>query len=251
MEQVKKKKQHRKVPVRKRILQLLVLLVLAAAAAFGLYVSRYYHADETARAALVSTDTVTVQKEKTYYLFDGPGEKTAYIFYPGAKVETESYAPLMQQIAESGIDVFLVDMPFHLAFFGMNRADAVIAENEEYDSWYIGGHSLGGAMAANYAAENPEKLDGAILMAAYPTKSLDSEDFQVISFYGSEDQVLNMEHFEEGRTFMPADYFEVKISGGNHAGFGNYGEQEGDGTASVSAQEQQRITADTIAEQLH
>lgn len=230
----------------KKICKIAVSIFLVMIVAFGIYVSRYYHADETALAALNDTENVSVQTENGYILFDGPGEGAAYIFYPGAKVETESYAPLMRQIAESGMDVYLVDMPFHLAFFGMNRAGEIMDENEAYDRWYIGGHSLGGAMAASYAAKHLEELDGVILMAAYPTSSLMDENFTVLSFYGSEDQVLNQDSFIKGRTYMPENYHEMQIEGGNHAGFGNYGEQDGDGTASISASEQQQIVVDMI-----
>ncbi len=99
----------------------------------------------------------------------------------------------MLKIAESGMDAFLVKMPFRLAFFGTNQASTIMDEQTEYESWYIGGHSLGGAMAAAYAAKHLEELSGAILLATYPTASLVSDDFQVLSLYGSEDQVLNME----------------------------------------------------------
>ncbi len=230
----------------KKICKIAVSILLVMIVAFGIYVSRYYHADEAALAALNDTENVSVRTENGYILFDGPGEGVAYIFYPGAKVETESYAPLMRRIAESGMDVYLVDMPFHLAFFGMNRAGEIMVENEAYDRWYIGGHSLGGAMAASYAAKHLEELDGVILMAAYPTSSLMADDFTVLSLYGSEDQVLNQDSFIKGRTYMPENYHDMQIEGGNHAGFGNYGEQSGDGTASISASEQQQIVVNMI-----
>ncbi len=213
---------------------------------FQMYASQYYGADADAAEAVVSDNTVMVQETDSYYYFDGPGESDAYIFYPGAKVETVSYAPLMQKIAETGMDVFLVDMPYHLAFFGINRADDIMKQYSDYTAWYIGGHSLGGAMAAEYAADHLDELDGAILMAAYPTKSLKADGFQVISFYGSEDQVLNMDKFEAGRAYMPEDYYEVEIAGGNHAQFGSYGNQKGDGTASISAEKQQDIVVEQI-----
>ncbi|MDO4620677.1 MAG: alpha/beta hydrolase [Lachnospiraceae bacterium] len=220
------------------------------AIAFFIYTARYYHADASAMQALESSETVQVRKEQNCYFFDGPGEKTAYVFYPGAKVETESYASLVRRIAEGGIDVFLTDMPFHLAFFGMNRAGQIIENHTEYESWFIGGHSLGGAMAANYAAGHADLFDGAILFASYPTKSLQKDGFRVFSFYGSEDLVLNRSSLEKGRAYMPEDYTEVEIAGGNHAQFGNYGEQKGDGSASISAEEQQKKAVDVIEESI-
>ena len=101
-------------------------------------------------------------------------------------------------------------------------------------------------MAASYASGHMESLNGLVLLAAYPTKSLKSDSFSVLSIYGSEDGVLNMEKVEEGKGKMPADYTEICIEGGNHAQFGNYGEQKGDHTAGISRKEQQKQTVDAI-----
>lgn len=101
-------------------------------------------------------------------------------------------------------------------------------------------------MAASYASGHLESLNGLVLLAAYPTKSLKSDSFSVLSIYGSEDGVLNMEKVEEGKSQMPADYTEICIEGGNHAQFGNYGEQKGDHTAGISWEEQQKQTVDAI-----
>ena len=119
-------------------------------------------------------------------------------------------------------------------------------DSYEYDHWYLAGHSLGGAMAASYASGHLESLNGLALLAAYPTKSLKSDSFSVLSIYGSEDGVLNMEKVEKGKSQMPADYTEICIEGGNHARFGNYGEQKGDHTAEISREEQQKQTVDAI-----
>lgn len=123
------------------------------------------------------------------------------------------------------------------------------AEEYEYEHWYVSGHSLGGAMAANFAAEHGEKLEGLVLFAAYATKEL-PDNLCTVSVYGSEDNVLNMEKVESGRVYMPADYTEYCIQGGNHAWFAYYGEQDGDGTATVTREEQQRLTVDAIVNKL-
>lgn len=101
-------------------------------------------------------------------------------------------------------------------------------------------------MAASYASGHLESLNGLVLLAAYPTKSLKSDSFSVLSLYGSEDGVLNMEKMEEGKAYMPVDYAEVCIEGGNHAQFGNYGEQKGDHAADISREEQQAQTVEAI-----
>lgn len=223
-----------------------VVVIAALAVIFVVYTSDYYKADETAVKALASDETVAVSQTEYGWLFDGPSEETALVFYPGAKVEETAYAPFLRSLAESGVDVCLVKMPFHLAFFGKDKATAII-ESGAWQQWYIGGHSLGGAMAASYAADHPDALDGVVLCAAYPTKALD-EDLTEVLIYGSEDGVLNLTKVSEGAQYAPPDLAEHIIDGGNHAQFGNYGEQSGDGTAAISADEQQKEAVNVITE---
>lgn len=255
-------------------------LIAAICVAFFIYTSNYYHADSYALSKLESSETVTVSKTEYGWLFDGPSETDTLIFYPGAKVEETAYAPLMHRLAAEGMDVCLVKMPFHLAFFGMNEATDIIAYYDasadyHYEHWYLGGHSLGGAMAAVYAAgeetqggaaaagqaeasgaaaeqtaasgsaDSTPHLTGLILLAAYPTKPL-REDLKVITIYGSEDGVLNMAKIEEGKQYLPIGSELYELAGGNHAQFGNYGPQRGDGEAAISADEQQKKTVELI-----
>lgn len=212
------------------------------------YVNDYYHAEDYVNAYLTSSETVTVTTEDNIVFLDGAGTEDALIFYPGAKVEYTAYVPLFYKLAEHGVDCFVVKMPCNLAILGMGKA-ADIMEEYSYDNWYLSGHSLGGAMAANFAADNAKNLDGLVLLAAYATKKL-PENLPVVSVYGSEDKVLNMESYESGRDYMPADYTELCIEGGNHAWFAYYGEQEGDGTADITKENQQEKTVNVILEMI-
>lgn len=223
------------------VLVFLAVLIIACV----VYVGDYYHSDESVKEFLAGTENVSVTEIEGGLFLDGPGEDRAVIFYPGAKVEYTAYLPLFTELAEQGADCFVLKMPCNLAIFGRNRADDVL-KNYEYESWYLAGHSLGGAMAASYASSHPEELEGLILLAAYPTKNLTSDQLAVLTVYGSEDQVLNMQKLEEGRKYMPKNYSEICIKGGNHAGFGVYGEQKGDGRAKISQQEQQKQTVDAV-----
>jgi len=211
----------------------LILLV------FLLWASDYYHADQTALEAMIPDDKVKVRTVSTGWVFDGPSEDTAFIFYPGAKVEAVSYGPILHEIARKEADVYLVDMPMNLAFFGINRADQII-NSTSYDHYYLGGHSLGGAMAAMYAADHDsDSLEGLILLAAYPIKNL---DIDVLLLYGSQDRILNMDKVKKVEELAPepGQYSKYIIEGGNHAQFGNYGKQKGDGQAWISAVDQQK-----------
>lgn len=113
------------------------------------YVQDYYHT--TDMSALKNIENVKVKQTGFGYFFDGPGKNTALIFYPGAKVEDLTYAKLMKKIAQKGVDCFLVHMPCNLAVLNPNKADKVQKEYS-YGHWYMAGHSLGGAMASNYAS---------------------------------------------------------------------------------------------------
>ena len=235
---------------RKRdVVLILLLLMCLLAAGCVWYVTDYYKCEEEVQSYFQNNGPVKLEEMENGLLLDGPGNEHAFMFYPGAKVEYTAYVPLLYQIAENGTDVFLLKMPCNLAFLEMNRADDIIS-SYEYAHWYLGGHSLGGAMAAAYAAEHLDRLDGLVLLAAYPTKSLQAEEFSVLLLYGSEDGVLQMEKVEQGRAYMPDEYTEICIQGGNHAQFGNYGAQKKDGVATLSREEQQGKTVRAICEMM-
>ena len=225
------------------------VLLAAVAVFFGIYVNTYYHADASAGAFLVSDEQVRVEKTEYGWFLDGPSEENAMVFYPGAKVEETAYAPLLHRFAEEGMDVCLVKMPFRLAFLGIGKASDVMAQYD-YENWYIGGHSLGGAMSAVFAADHGDELRGAVLLAAYATKKLDDDLLEIV-IYGSEDGVLNRAKTEEGRQFAPGtkgNYLELVIDGGNHAFIGSYGSQKGDGEARITAEEQQEKIVSLVME---
>ena len=136
----------------------------------------------------------------------------------------------------------LVEMPYNLAVFNSNAAGDIMKEFKKIENWYIGGHSLGGAMASSFAAEHEGDLKGLVLLAAYPTDKL---EIPVLSIYGSEDGVLNREKYDDS-IGLAENLIEIVIKGGNHAQFGNYGEQSGDGKATISKEEQWNQTVKQI-----
>ncbi|WP_232050868.1 alpha/beta fold hydrolase [Arabiibacter massiliensis] len=231
-------------------LAIIAVVVFAGAAAFAVYASDYYHADDTARESLASTAALPVAQGDGYLAFGDASARTGIVLYPGAKVEYSAYAPLMRDLAERGYLAVVVEMPFNFAFFGIDAADRVRAAYPQVGIWWVGGHSLGGSMAAQYAANHADDdaLGGVVLLGAYSASDLSATDLGAIVVYGSNDQVLNRDKLAEGAVKLPADAETVVIEGGNHAGFGDYGPQEGDGEAAVSADEQQEQAADAIAQ---
>lgn len=215
------------------------MLLLALLGAGYTYLNTGYSADEFALAALEPVEGIAVtMPAEDLVIFAAEEPRAGLIFYPGGKVEHLAYAPLLRELAREGITCVLTEMPFDLAVLDMDAAEKARDQVPEIDRWYIGGHSLGGAMAASYAAEHAADYEGLILLAAYATNDLNNSGLKVISLYGSEDAVLDMEKYREYRANLPENTAEAVLEGGNHAGFGSYGPQEGDGIAAVTAEEQ-------------
>ena len=229
------------------ILSVCLALLLVIGIGGYAYVSDYYHADETALEVMAyQTDRVQTEQDGDVIWFVPEDPIAGLIFYPGGKVEHTAYAPLLHACAENGILCALVRMPGNLAVLDPNAADGLQEAYPEITTWYIAGHSLGGAMASNYAAAHAEDFDGLILLAAYSTKDLTGTPLRVLSVYGSEDGVMNRDSYEKNRANLPADTTEVVLDGGCHAQFGCYGPQDGDGIPTISGEEQLRQTAEAI-----
>ena len=225
-----------------------VLLVIAAAViSCALYLNDYYRADHEAIAALAPMDNMTRQTLADHTLVYAPEDaKTGFIFYPGGKVDYTAYAPLMEACASQGILCVLIEMPFNLAVLDMDAAEGIQEQFPEIEHWYIGGHSLGGSMAASYLADHTDAFAGLVLLGSYSTADLSDTPVEVLSVYGSEDMVLNREKYDENKSNLPDDFTEIVIDGGCHAYFGMYGEQDGDGTPKISNKEQIDITVNAL-----
>lgn len=223
-------------------------LILALGTIGFIYIQDYYHADNKAIEAF-SANVTNISRETLdngYKVYAPKDATKGLIFYPGGKVEYNAYAPLMEACANQGILCILVEMPANLAVFDIDAADGLQEKYPEITSWYIGGHSLGGSMAASYIADQTS-FDGLVLLGAYSTADLSDNGLSVLSMYGSEDQVLNHEKYEQYKGNLPSNFKEVIIEGGNHAGFGMYGAQAGDGTSTITNEEQIKQTAKQIS----
>ncbi len=225
---------------------LLAAVILASAFGWEWLENGSYPAGETDLSAFASDAAVAVTKEKGRIVFAPREADRGFIFYPGGRVSHQAYAPLMRALAEEGWLCVLLEMPFDLAVLDANAAEGIPALYPQIEMWAIGGHSLGGAIAANHAAGQPDSYDALVLLAAYATKDLSESGLQAVSLYGENDGVLRMDKVEACRGNLPQDSVEIVIPGGNHALFGDYGRQKGDGEASISMQEQLAAVAEAM-----
>ena len=230
----KQKKTHY---LRKTVIGLFVVILLIMGG-FYIYTLDYYRADVEVEK-LIEQEPERIQTDGSLTIVYPEGKsdnKIGLVFYPGGKVEAIAYLPLLFQLSEQGITCVLTEMPFNLAVFDTKAADKVYQAYPEIDQWFLAGHSLGGAMASSYVEKNADKLEGLILLGAYP---INDADISTLAIYGTEDVQLDLTKLESTAN-------QLEIWGGNHAYFGNYGEQEGDGVASISREEQQSIAVKTI-----
>lgn len=226
------------------VLGFVLVLVIACA----VYLCDYYHAEPAALETFAPVGVIGAETtEGGDRVFGSKDADVGFIFYPGGKVESLAYVPLMRALTEKGVLCVLVEMPFHLAVFDMDAAEGIQQQYPEIERWYIGGHSLGGSMAAAYVADCPDAFEGLVLLGSYSTADLSRTDLKVLSVYGSEDKVLNRENYEENRKNLPKDFVEIILEGGCHAYFGMYGAQKGDGTPTLTNEEQITATADAFA----
>lgn len=236
-----------------RIVAVVILVVALIFIGFLVWAGRPAMATTEALGALTTDESVIVTT--TPWLVFTPVTPTAttgLIFYPGGLVDPRAYAPAARAIAAEGYLVAIVPMPFNLAVLAPNRGLDVIAAYPTIEQWAVGGHSLGGAMAANFAASQEEVVKALILWASYPASNnslAQRANLQVTSIYGTNDGLTTLDKIEESRALLPSDSTFVAIEGGNHAQFGWYGAQDGDNPATIPPAEQaaQTITATLAA----
>jgi pimeloyl-ACP methyl ester carboxylesterase len=206
-----------------------------------------------ALAALEADSLVRVTTDR-WLVFEPANEEptTALVLYPGARVDPRSYAPPARAIAREGYLVVIVPMPLNLAVCAPDAAADVISAYPDISQWTIGGHSLGGAMAARFAYNHPTEVQGLVLWAAYPDSSndLSHRDLAVTSIYATRDGLATTAKIDASRPLLPPSSHWVVIEGGNHAQFGWYGPQSGDNPAIISQEQQQRQVVQATLELL-
>jgi hypothetical protein len=200
--------------------------------------------------ALRSNELVQVTDEPWLTFAPNHGASiTGFVFYPGGRVDPRAYAPLMRAIALDGYLVIAPKMPINMAVFNPNVADKIMAYHPEIEHWIIGGHSVGGAMAAQYTSKHPEDIAGLAIWASYPPNSADLSELAipVVSIYGSRELRVNDTSVGERKHLLPKTTRYVRIEGGDHHQFGSYETNPADHLATISrASQHAQIIAATL-----
>jgi hypothetical protein len=225
-----------------RPLGLLIILVLVVATAGFLWYAQPQPLLPEATAALASTPGSAFEQGQDGRLTYTPTahEPTVgLILYPGGKVPPAAYAPAARDIAENGYLVVIVPVPFNLAVFGIDAATAVIADHPEIGRWAVGGHSLGGSMAAQFVDGHPGIVKGLVLWAAYSAADLADDALSVALIYGTLDAGVASYTSPENLAKLGPHVTTTIIEGGNHEQMGWYTGQPNDPPATISRQAQQ------------
>lgn len=214
--------------------KILIVIAFFSIMAFFIYTSFYY---ETDFDGYTPGGNVIELDNDTYLIKSKDLTDKALIFYPGAKVEFTAYIPLLEQLSqEANIDIYLEKMLYNLPPFSANKAMDTIESVKGINQWYIGGHSLGGIQASKFAEANENLISGLILLGSY--NYYDFSASKTLTIYGSLE--------EDIKSKIDYDHNVFEIEGGNHAQFGNYGDQRGDAQAQISRQDQQAQTVNII-----
>lgn len=220
----------------KWIIGIVITLVILLSIMIVVVKNKEYQPSTAAQTAAQNT-TVVDKAIK----FPGDTKKPIVIFYSGALVEPKSYSIWAQRVAQAGFTVYIVRFPLDLAILQSNAADKFQGQHQ----YFIGGHSLGGTMASRYAKNHQKNLQGIFLLASYPENKVDLHEINrpVLSLTATNDGILNRTNYKKAKKRLPNNTVYEQISGGNHAGFGSYGKQNGDNQASISNRKQQLIAS--------
>lgn len=229
-----------------RIVTTLIAVLLTAVVVY----TRPLSAERVALDATVDGGGVEVSDGATALTMQ-PAEptRTGLVFYPGAKVDPRAYSRLLRPLAEAGHPIVVAKQPYNLAVLGIDVADRWVGDPDDgVDRWVVGGHSLGGAMAASYAEDERSELVGLLLYAAYPAGDLSDRDLAVLSVSGTNDGLSTPDKIADSVTDLPATAEFRAVEGAIHAYFGDYGTQRGDGEPGVDRETAQReIVTATLA----
>lgn len=219
----------------KKFLLFVWIVIFFACASFLLWTQFYYHAETDALSRVMNNAEVSISEEKKTITITPLNKnlKYTFIFYPWAKVDAHSYLAKLWKIATDNSVKIIISKPlFHLQIFDINAAADISWENI-----IIGGHSLGGSMACEYAANHSNNISGMILFWAYCNADISELWIEALILSASHDEILSPSKIESYRHNLGADNTFFILDGSVHAQFWDYGPQKGDGTSTLTDKE--------------
>ncbi len=211
------------------------ILLAMGVAGFLFWASNPSLAESGPLAEAQSSSAVQYSEQNGYFSLTRDDALQGFVFYPGGHVAAEAYLAKLEKVVEvAPVNIYVPKMPLSLAIFGVNKADAIIKANPGIKNWYVGGHSLGGAMACRYALDHQEDLQGLVLVSSYCDRSIANSKLAVITVVGDQDKLVTLDKLKPFLANIPKQSQLAVIEGANHGQMGNYGAQPGDGKATVT-----------------
>ncbi len=239
-------KKNDEIDIKKRFAMYFIIILLFVVSFFT-WMSNGYTLQESERSYLESNSTVevTTEGEYTYFIPKNIKSTKGFILYPGERIDSSAYAKLCNNIASYGYKVISVEMPFNYSKFGKNKANEVIKQNSDITKWVIGGDSIGGSVACEYAIDK-KNVDGIVLISSYSKENISKMEIDVLSIWGSKDSVISYTKLIDSRKNLPRDAQYIEIEGANHSQFANYGTYSRDEEALISSDDQMSKTVEYI-----
>lgn len=238
-----------------RILLAVPALVLSFLSVVLMVYARPAAAEPQASAALRSENGVRLADRLTWYELvpsreDKSGRPikptTGLVFLPGARIDPRAYAPQLRRLAAAGYLVVVLKEPFGLSVFDRDHAQKVLDNHPEIAHWAVGGHSLGGTIAASFA-DDQRRVEGLLLLASYPASRVERGDLKVTSVSGDQDGRTTRADVDRSRANLPPETRFLVLPGAAHSTFADYGPQPGDGTPTTDrTQAQEQVAAAAI-----
>jgi dienelactone hydrolase len=168
------------------------------------------------------------------------------VFIPGARVDPYAYMQVLSGVVETtGATVVITKPNLNLAFFDARPLSTFTADTPAVGRWFVGGHSLGGVRACQLAGS--DDVAGLVLFASYCATDLAATELSALSISGSNDDLTTAAEIQAAADRLPVDTVFTEIPGANHASFGNYGVQPGDGEATITSAEARDAITDALA----
>ena len=231
------------VKILKRTIISILLLFILLIIALVIYSRGSYQPLDEMEDSISSLDLTNVEiyEDMDEVRYTVPNPIKQIVFIPGGLVEPQSYNYLAASLAAEGYNVTIAKLLFNLAILTPNYAKRFLSE--DLDNVVIG-HSLGGVVGSLLASGN-SLVDEVVLLGSYPIKDLTDKKVMIIT--AEFDLGMDEESFNKSLKYL-SDETIYNIEDGNHAQFGWYGPQKGDGDALIDTLTQQNIVVTKILE---